>query len=389
VMAAQEPYMALDEQVRQVAAAQASSPLAGTRVDVAGRTLHVHWVGAVPAELKSIQASAAQRGISVRVVQAAFSEQTLIGATADLAKLAQSANGDISVTIHNDGSGLTVRQDGLPAAAEGRSAPTPLQTEILGAIDATRARFGVPVSLADEDTRWQTTDRGNDQSPYRGGAVTDIYGGAPGQEDWHRCTDAFSMYATGDPSARFMLTAAHCAGFRDDAPSYNGDHTSFMGYSDFIHELYDVYPPYDLGVIRLYTDRSNRPTIYGNNTGSISHTVRGMASGVPAGGRYCMSAAVSPPNCNLVSLEQQLVCPTNAARCHFIILFSSANGTDIVCRGDSGGPIYYWTSNGIIAAGVTSTARLSGPTDSCSPTGGMSVVASAAGRIPGLAVLME
>jgi hypothetical protein len=387
VMAAQEPYMALDEQVRQVAAAQASSPLAGTRVDVAGRALHVHWVGLVPAELKSIQASAAQRGISVQIVPARFSEQALIAATADLVKLADSANGDISVTIHNDGSGLTVRQDGLPAAAEGRSAPTPLQTELLGVIDATQARFGVPVSLAEGDTGWQTTDRVNDGSPYWGGAQTEIFGGAPGQESWHGCTDAFSMYATGDPSARFMLTAAHCAGYQDDAPSYNGDRTSFMGYTDFIHELYDVFPPYDLGVIRLNPDRSNQPVIYGNNTGAIAHTVRGMASGIPAGGRYCISAAVSTPHCNMVSGDQTWACPKNAPRCWLVIVLQSVDGSVTNCHGDSGGPIYYWTSNGIIAAGVQSVGYFTHEEDLCSPTSGVSVVASAVSRIPGLAVL--
>lgn len=75
---------------RRVASAQASSPLAGTRIDVAIQTLHVHWVGEAPARLRGIQASAARRNITVRIVPTAFSEQTLMAAAAGRSEVAES-----------------------------------------------------------------------------------------------------------------------------------------------------------------------------------------------------------------------------------------------------------------------------------------------------------
>jgi hypothetical protein len=379
VMAEQEPYMELDEQVRRVAAAQATAPLAGTRVDVAGRTLQVHWVGAAPAELTSIQDSAARRGISVKILPAAFSEKALMAAATELSKVSESRRAELSITIHHDGSGLTVRQDGLPAAAQDRNAATRFQAEILDAIDALRARSGVPVGLADSGPRMVPATRADDHSPFWGGAVTRSFSGS--------CTDAFSMYATGSPSTRFMLTAAHCTNFEDDRTVTNGPGYR-MGNADFIHELFDIQPRYDLGVIRLDSNFSNKGSVYSNELASDPFLVKGMASGIPAGGRYCVSAAVSTPNCNLVSDEQILGCWDwiPFGRCVFYVSWISATGLDVYCHGDSGGPIYYWTSTGIIAAGVVGT----GVGDrQCTNAGGISVVSSAVNRIPGLAVLLQ
>lgn len=378
-MAEQEPYLELDEQVRRVAAAQATPALAGTRIDLANRTLHVYWVDPAPTDLTSIQDSAAQRGITVKITPAAFSEQALVAAATDLSTVAESARAELSIMIHHDGSGLTVRQDGLPAAAQGRSAPAPVHAKILDAVDALTARIGVPVTLADGGPRLVPALRSDDRSPFWGGALTRWAHGS--------CTDAFSMYATGSPSTRFMLTAAHCTNFEDNRTVTQGRGFR-MGNTDFIHELFDFAPRYDLGVIRLDSNFFNSAAVYSNESTSNPFLVRGMASGIPAGGRYCVSAVVSTPNCNLVSGDQFLSCqswiPFN--RCIYYIFWSSATGANVYCRGDSGGPIYYWTSTGIIAAGVVGGGFGS---ERCFNGGGISVVSSATNRIPGLAVLRQ
>lgn len=369
VMLEQEPYLELDEQVRRVAFAQASSPLAGTRIDVANQTLHVHWVGEAPAQLRGIQESAARRHITVKIVSAAFSEQTLMAAAADLARVAESTRAELSITIHNDGSGLTVRQDGRQ-----------VQSHVLDAVGAISARSGIPVTLAERGPRAVLATRGDDRDPHWGGAVTESSVGT--------CTDSFSMYATGAP-ARFMLTAAHCTGFRDGQTVTNGVGER-MGASDFIHELFDFGPSYDLGVIRLDAGRSNRGLVYSNWTTSNPFSVKGLASGIPRGGTYCVSGAVSTPNCTLVSLDQTVICgtPFPFGRCVYLIEWLSNTGNTAYCHGDSGGPIYYWTSTGIIAAGVVSVGYGT-ETQRCFASGAISVVSSAVNRIPGLAVVLS
>jgi hypothetical protein len=365
-MAEQIPYMELDEQVRQIASAQANSPLAGSRVDVAGRTLHVYWAGSVPDDLESIQDSAAKRGISVKVSPAAFSAQTLMAAANDLGKVAGSTGAELSVVLHNDGSGLTLRQDALSATAKG-------QAQVLDAVATIKSRSGIPITLAERGPRLTFADRHNDGSPYYGGATTVSTSGS--------CTDGFSMYATGAP-ARFMMTAAHCTDFLDGRQVTNGIGVR-MGDSDFIHELFDVGPWYDLGVIRLDANKTNAPYVY--STGGNPMLVKGLASGIPQGGNYCVSATHSF-NCNLISGQQVLECPSGTpfGRCIYLIQFTSRTGATVVCSGDSGGPIYYWTSAGIIASGIVSGGY---GTTNCATSGAMSVVSSAVNRIPGLALV--
>lgn len=375
VMMEQAPYMELDEQVRRVASAQASSPLAGTRIDRADRTLYVYWAGVAPAELTRIQGSATRLGITMKIVPAAFSEQALMAATNDLSTVAESTRAELSITIHNDGSGLTVHQGDLPEVAQGRKVPTPVQSQILDAINAIRARSGIPITMAEQGPRPKADTRTDDRSPHWGGAITEDIGGS--------CTSGFSMYATGAPSTRFMMTAAHCTDFRDGVTVTNGVGVR-MGVSDFIHELFDIGPSYDLGVIRL--DGSNQGRVYSNETTSNGLYVKGLASGIPAGGTYCVSAAVATPNCRLLSGNQIVECqvPGASGRCIYYISWQSTTGAIVYCSGDSGGPVYYWTSAGIIAAAVVGIGY--SPTD-CDTYGGISVVSSATNRIPGLAVV--
>jgi hypothetical protein len=377
VMMEQAPYMDLDERVRQVASAQATSPLAGTRIDRAGRTLYVYWVGVAPPELTAIQKSATQLGITVKVVSAAFSRQALEAASYDLTRIAESTKARLSVTIHNDGSGLTVHQAGLLAAAQERSISTAVQSQVLDAADGIRARSGIPITLADEDSQEPSPQtRTDDRSPHWAGART--------ATAYRSCTSGFSMYATGNTALRFMMTAAHCSAFKDGVVVGNGVGVQ-MGLSNFIAQLFDAGPArYDLGVIHLLG--SNQGRVYHNETTLDGFYVRGVASGIPAGGNYCVSAVALGYRCNLLSGNQRTLCGLSwvpFSRCITVIDWQSTDGQDVTCDGDSGGPIFYINGPGAIAAGVVS-AGYQAP---CARSGTMSVVSTAMATIPGLAVV--
>ncbi|WP_405111898.1 trypsin-like serine protease [Micromonospora sp. NBC_01405] len=301
--------------------------------------------------------------------------------------------------LATDGSGLTVIVDDLSAVARGAKAAKAGELALLQRISATRSRTGIPITVSAgraNNPEFQT--RAADTSPYWGGAMLSINGAA--------CTSGFSMYASGDPSRRFTLSAAHCFDFLDGVPVSNGV-GSAMGTSDFVHELYDRTAAYDLGVVRLGTSKSNQPYIYvGNNPADGVITVSGYrADGVPEGGNYCVHG-ITAVNCNLISDGQNMDCSgwPPEGRCVYTIEYHPKTpGTVTACKGDSGGPIYNWTNGGssVLAAGIVSWGENSlgsffAPVISeawganyyvsCQSGGGMSVVATAVNTISGLRV---
>jgi hypothetical protein len=386
VMSEQWPYMELDAKIRELAPPTDVSPLAGTRIDRANRSLHVYWAGDTPRELDNLRAVAAESGISLVISQAAFSQQELVAASSQVEAFAESSKTTLVIELHNDGSGLTVQATDLSAAATGSAAPTATQAGILETVDAVQASTGVPIAVEDSDAEYVTATRRDDRSPHWGGAITDW---TVSNGDVDACTSSFSTFATGDPSIRHMLTAAHCTGYLDGFVVFNGNGYS-MGHSDFIAEMFDQVPRYDSGVIRLHPGRTNQPRVYSNESSSNAYTVGGFSWGIPAGGNYCISGAFSAPNCNAVSGEEIVACgPDFLGRCVHYISTSSPSGGITHCFGDSGGPVYYWNSSftRIFAAGIVGVGAIDFFGQQCFTRGGVSVVGTAMSRIPGLWVL--
>jgi trypsin len=388
VMSEQWPYMELDAKVRELALPMDASPLTGTRIDRANRSLHVYWAGDIPRELDDLRAVAAESGISLVISEAAFSRPELLAASSQVETFAESTATKLAIVLHHDGSGLTVQATGLSAAADGSAAPTATQERILETVEAVQASTGVPITVEHSDQEYVPTTRISDQSPHWGGAITDW---TPADAEPGQCTSGFSTYATGDPSIRHMLTAAHCTGYQDNFTVFNGSQYS-MGHSDFIAEMFDQAPSYDSGVIRLHPGRTNQPRVYGNASGSIVHTVGGFSWGIPFGGNYCISGAVGVPNCDIVSDEEIVPCGYGPLRkCVHYIRTQSPSGRQTTCHGDSGGPVYYWNDSWtrIFAAGLAGIGLpdVHGVPQRCYRNNGISVVGTAMSRIPGLWVL--
>ncbi len=342
------------------------------RLDNENNALVVYWAGAIPAELSALGTHAAK----LRLEPAKFSRKQLMAAAE---KILPNGEGAGTVELAVDGSGITVATTDLPAAVHGLRPASPTESRLISRIAETQHTTGVPVTIAASRPATPAFDvsRFADQSPYWAGAVMS------------RCTSGFSMYASGSTSTRFTLTAAHCSNFTDGIRMDNGAGVR-MGDTDFIHELYDHDgPSYDLGVVRLDAGLSNAPYIFmfdDHTEGAIA--VLGYASGgIPANGNYCVHGTTAI-NCNLRSGGQIRRCtgwpPT--VRCVYTIAMDSFDGVNRTwCRGDSGGPIYFWSGSGVIAAGVVSWSNHE--LGDCSRTGGASAVATAVNLISGLRVV--
>jgi hypothetical protein len=371
---AQAPLLDLLNRIHDLAPTAYDAQFAGAQVDAENRTLTVHWAGAVPAELARLRADLAE-GTVLSIKPARFSQGQLMAATQRVMPHGQST-GIVELAV--DGSGITVVAGDLPAVARGAKRATAAESTLLRRIAAVRSA-GVPVTLAAArpGTAQPDATRHADTSPYWAGAVMNVGG--------HNCTSGFSMYASAIPSTRFTLTAAHCSSYSDGVQATNGAGAR-MGQSDFVGILYWTHS-YDLGVVRLDAGKSNAPRIYVGEASSEGHiNVSGYASaGIPAGGHYCVHG-MTGVNCNLRSGGQQWVCSLGP-RCVWTIAMNSWDGVNMTwCRGDSGGPIYYWTGGGtVIASGVVSWSNHE--LGNCSLTGGASVVATAVGLVNGLRVV--
>ncbi|MEV8372158.1 trypsin-like serine protease [Kribbella sp. NPDC056861] len=368
---AQAPLLELLNRIRDLEPKAYETQYAGAEVDAKRKTLTLHWAGAVPAGLTRLRSKTAE-GVVLDVKPARFSQRQLMTAAQRVMPGGES-NGTVSLAV--DGSGLTVAAGNLPAIGRGTARASVAEAALLQRVAAVRTS-GVPVTLAAaRPGTTQFASRQADSSPYWAGARIDMLGDT--------CTSGFSMYASAIPGNRFTLTAAHCVSYSDGVRVDNGAGVR-MGQSDFVGRLYGQNS-YDLGTVRLDAGRSNAPSIYvGENAYDGTIPVSGYASaGVPAGGNYCVHG-MTAVNCNVRSGAQEWVC---ADRCFWNIAMTAWDGTNIIwCRGDSGGPIYYWTGNTVIAAGVVSTLR--GPVGTvCSRIGGASVVATAVNLVDGLRVV--
>lgn len=370
---AQAPLLELLNRIRDLAPAAYEAQIAGAEVDAKNNTLTVHWAGTVPAGLARLRAEKAG-GVVLSIKPAKFSQRQLKAAAQRVMPHGGSPG---TVELAVDGSGIMVAAADLPATARGTKRSSAAESALLHRVAVVR-QAGIPVTLAAARPGQAQYDanRHNDSSPYWAGAVMDL--------PTARCTSGFSMYASGIPANRFTLTAAHCAAYSNGARAGNGAGVR-MGQTDFVDILY-TQNAYDLATVRLDPGLRNSPAIYvSENSSDGTIPVSGYASaGIPAGGNYCVHGMIGV-NCNLLSGDVRWVCSLGP-RCVWTIDMNSLDQINLTwCRGDSGGPIYYWTGNTVIASGVVSWSRHE--LDNCSRTGGASVVASAVNSVDGLRVV--
>jgi hypothetical protein len=369
---AQVPFFELSDRISEVSEKATGGSVFSPRFEVQAGQLYVYWHGEVPIELGHLAADAAAQGIDVIILPAAHSLAALSEASRSVSKNVRNPSG-LVVETNPDGSGLTVSFPGISAVglAVAEKARAADQAAVLSAVadlvaDGINVRFSgaheIPVDFG----------RADDTPPYWGGAYTQTLWG-----NGSVCTNGFGMHA--GAAYQYMLTAAHCMSWLDDTSVYNGQGAS-MGYSDYVAELAGA--GYDLALIRITGDASVAPRIYHTgptDPGFTSRTVVAASNGIPLnqGAEYCASAAVQGPTCAVYAGTQVWVC---TAQCTYAITVSNPI-RNIVCPGDSGGPVFYYqdgfgslniTAAGIVKGGVTDPNN-----PQCSKSGYISVVRTA------------
>lgn len=283
------------------------------------KSVAVWWKGGPAAVPRPVAAAVEQAGrvAPVRVTNARFSRSELLAGSARLENQLRADPRFHGIKAKPDGSGLIVAFD---AAGAQISAGAQLPD------------VGVPTTVSVEE-RMRPVSRGNDSSPWSGGAQiinTSIGAG---------CTSGYGVNTPG--GGRAILTAGHCG---------NGGHRITDGAGEFIGNVGGDDNNFDVLIIPTGAV-SNRIYVGGGNS-TQQRTVTG--GGAPfIGERLCQSGntsanAVGSPICNLqVQFEH-----TDSQR---LWEARQLDGQIAARPGDSGGPVYLDRGDGTVTARGTST----------------------------------
>ena len=375
----QAPLILLDTEIKTISSQLPGNPFGGTKGEVSEKQMTIYWKGDVPDSVLAAAQKTIDLGYTIDVQPALHSEAELMSVAAVLAATAGKPNGLI-VRLENDGSGFIVMYPGLDGNSNYGASEA-----VLAAIE-TVLNLGVAVRQEKApEGGGAFLSRAADSSPYWGGARI-LMPKAPGTVVV--CSSGFGMNA-GYPY-QYMITAAHCADYLDNATINNGA-GSYMGYTDYIHELHDLNL-YDLGLIRLPAGAVSTKYIYADTPSPpsfASRTVVGVTSGFLLGIRanYCTSGQVSGMKCNIYVNHQDLHCVDG--HCLYAVHFDDGyTSQPAACSGDSGGPIYMHpfglSDPSIYATGIISIGAGYKDSSNCYSEGWAPSVIVALSLIPGL-----
>ena len=155
-MVAQEPYMALSEQVYRLSASVSSHPLSGTAFDVDSKSFTVYWADDDTAVLAPVIAAAALGNISVKTVRSLFSLETLTTAAGKISADPSASAAKITIDFPQDGSHLVVSGVHLGDAAQGKITSTKPQAALLSVLGKIETTTGIPITVENYVTNGNT-----------------------------------------------------------------------------------------------------------------------------------------------------------------------------------------------------------------------------------------
>jgi len=191
--------------------------------------------------------------------------------------------------------------------------------------------------------------RGNDSSPFYGGAAINVPASG--------CTDAFSLYGG---STNYMLTAGHCAPSGGSVSTRemsmgsvpSGSRESWTKGRGTVYMTGQTTYRGDIALITVSSTRSSTGRIYrGGATSTTSAPVGSMWSRrAQAGDRYCTGGSRSGEICGWTVDRARVDHRYSTGEVVRNAVVSSKRKGWCVRPGDSGAPIYTVGSNGRVAA---------------------------------------
>lgn len=309
---------------------------AGVVVHPEAGELALYWKGAIPQNVKDVQASAAAKGLKVTVTAAAHSAQeleaardALEGAVKGKDAATEPAAAWNSIAALPDGSGLFIAYNSptsQPAPSAKAQAHTigPQRITSASAADfATRAQAlaGVPVQAAAAPESEDTYSRGDDSSPFWAGAQLFTPNGL-------FCSSGFAGSQGGD--AGVILTASHC-GTSGTFTTGMGNIEGWAGDSSLDYDTTFVHLNGNAGN-QFYDGAWNDPNGYHKHVASwgLNH----------AGDYVCTSGAMSGVHCNILVKYAGVDAIIGGITRHNVVHAMQTNSWDMgSAQGDSGGPV--------------------------------------------------
>ncbi|MFE4922288.1 S1 family peptidase [Streptomyces sp. NPDC056661] len=321
LFAEQDRLSAVSDRISKVAAGH--DGFGGLIVAPENHEVLLYWKGALPTAVQNA-ITESQETAPVRTLSAAYSLTEL---NADVAEWIESGQ-VMSAGPEPDASGLWLDvPKGGPAPELHRPA-------------GTTAPFRVEVT----DSNAPKYSRDNDVSPYYGGGRTINFG--PGGE---RCSTGYAIEDADGLSG--MFTAAHCgdANNKDIIADGGGQPLGWDYMGKFAWEI----PERDIAIITTDSD----PFVFtGSPTSSSGRAVLGYITTWP--GMYvCTSGATSGEHCGIKVTAAEVTQWVSGQKVMHLINAESPTGGCAVAAGDSGGPVYSYTSGGqaVNAHGTIST----------------------------------
>jgi hypothetical protein len=367
VFAAQEILTKQANRIEDELTRAPNSRYSGVKIDLVKREVDVFWKGTLPSSARaSLNSGAGRYPVVVTSSQytrkelSSIAERLLSGAHQERLRLADGTSvskEDVTfVSADEDGSGVTVgvRKESIPQERPSRSGESPDGLATLVSAEGGADDVRVTVEANSSPVKQQNTSRA--VAPHYGGALYGTWNNA-----W--CSTGFGVTQNG---ARYMLTARHCG--ETGRNVYNAQGV-------YIGRVTNANLAQDIAIFSI--DSGAQPariihsgTSYNQNSGNgAAMNVTGFGNPAVGGFVYTNGAFVGQSGSGQVTSSSYYYNDPNGARIGPLYRAANTNNAVMSGSGNSGGPVYQYTSGG----GVTAVGTISSGGDNVAcPSGVLS-----------------
>jgi hypothetical protein len=359
-----------------------ASGFAGVVINPWHREVDVYWHGHAPARLTRLAVVAASGGVTVQFFAAAYSQAQLNGFRAKiLASPGEASAGVAMIVIYPQATGLSIgvvhgiaRVRRLSVIAKSRIPVHFFNTSVLP-LDLVRKPAKVSgvmpvdykVPLTSIPGRWA------DEPPFKGGAaIESTYGG-----NTYYCSTGFGLHFANSPKRFFMLTAAHCIVYKElftqvfSIPNNSKKvGSTFYFISDYDAVTLDTSQGVTGagGSYEIYGGSTSKTTSKGQSLQRVLGTIKNNVGALV----YTSGAFSGERSGTIVSTNVEWSASTVDGHSYDVFGSEAQNSahTNVAGQGDSGGPIFSFTTGGVLAAGIVSAGVTAHPATCTGITGG-------------------